>query len=88
MNMNYSAADAEFQRAVQTFLTQELTPELKLAAARTTTVFCEKDAVSGTFQWLTLFKPFFENPFLSLFLLTSRNPSLWDVLYKSKKGKK
>lgn len=52
------------------------------------TVFCEKDAVSGTFQWLTLFKPFFENPFLSLFLLTSRNPSLWDVLYKKKKGKK
>ncbi len=46
------------------------------------TVFCQEKAVSTTYQWLTFFKPFFENPFLSIFLLTSRNPSLWDVLFK------
>jgi len=50
------------------------------------TVFCKEDGVSSTYQWMTLFKPFLENPFLSLFLLTSRKPSIFDVLLK--RGKK
>lgn len=49
------------------------------------TVFTEEKTVSTTYQWLTLFKPFFENPFMSLFLLTSRNPSVLDVLIRREK---
>lgn len=49
------------------------------------TVFCKEKAVSMTYQWLTLFKPFFENPFMSLFLLTSRNPSIFDALQKRRR---
>lgn len=49
------------------------------------TVFCREKAVSTTYQWLTLFKPFFENPFMSLFILTSRNPSIFDALRKKRK---
>lgn len=50
------------------------------------TVFCQEKAVSTTYQWLTLIKPFIENPFLSLFLLTSRRPSVFDIIFK--RGKK
>ena len=50
------------------------------------TVFCKEDGVSSTYQWMTLFRPFLENPFLSLFLLTSRKPSVFDILFK--RGKK
>lgn len=50
------------------------------------TVSCEEDAVSLTHQWLTLFGSFFESPFLSLFLLTSRKPSIFQVIFgKSQK---
>ncbi len=45
------------------------------------TVFCKEKAVSTTYQWLTLVKPVIENPFLSLFLLTSRKPSVFDILF-------
>lgn len=39
-----------------------------------------EDSVSVTYQWLTLFKPFIENPLMSLFLITSRKPSVFDVI--------
>jgi acyl-CoA dehydrogenase len=43
MNLDFSAEDEVFRREVQAFLAQHLTDELRRRAARTTTVFADKD---------------------------------------------
>ncbi len=43
MDFTFSAADETFRQEVRDFLARELTPELKAAAKRTTTVFADKD---------------------------------------------
>ena len=43
MDFTFSPADEEFRREVREFLARELTPDLRRAARRTTTVFADKD---------------------------------------------
>ena len=43
MDFTFSAADEAFRQEVRDFLARELTPDLKAAARRTTTVFADKD---------------------------------------------
>ena len=43
MDIAYSAGDEAFREEVRTFLDAELSDEMRLAAARTTTVFADKD---------------------------------------------
>ncbi|MEM9624230.1 MAG: acyl-CoA dehydrogenase family protein [Pseudomonadota bacterium] len=43
MNIEFSAEDEKFRREVQAFLADKLTPDLSEEAARTTTVFADKD---------------------------------------------
>jgi alkylation response protein AidB-like acyl-CoA dehydrogenase len=43
LDFTFSPADEEFRREVREFLARELTPDLRRAARRTTTVFADKD---------------------------------------------
>jgi len=48
LDFTFSPADEEFRREVREFLARELTPDLRRAARRTTTVFADKDVAM---QW-------------------------------------
>ncbi len=48
MDFEFSAEDQAFREEVATFLDQELTPEMRRNASRTTTVFADKDLAM---QW-------------------------------------
>jgi alkylation response protein AidB-like acyl-CoA dehydrogenase len=63
MDLNYTGEDLAFQNEVRDFLKENLTPELKRATDKTTTVFVEKDVAEKWQQklyekgWLAYFWP-------------------------------